>query len=586
MPRSSSLKSVAPRSGHSSPNSSSNQRIEQKKPAPKRFEAAKRSAGWPSGWAIATWIVAALVFLPIIVVLGSIFADTGEIWAHLADTVLMKYITNSLLLMVGVGIGVLVIGVGTAWLVTMCSFPGVRIFEWALLLPLAAPAYLLAYTYTDWLEYFGPVQTGLRSLFGWQSATDYWFPNVRSVWGAVAMFSLTLYPYVYMLARVAFLEQSVCTLEASRSLGCNPWRSFTKVAVPLARPAIMAGLSLALMETLNDFGTVEYFSVQTFTTGIYRTWFGMGERIAAAQLSAMLMLFVLALILLERWSRRQAKYYQANNSLQAPSTYQLRGLRGGFASLACLLPIALGLLVPGALLALMVRDNWDTALNNRFGELASNSLILSVLTAGVALVLSLVLAYGQRLTKSRSIRLGVRLAAMGYGVPGAVIAVGILIPVTRLDNTIANWAQAALGMSPGLLISGTITALVFAYLVRFLAVALGSVESGLGKIRPNLDDAARSLGYSPTKTLVKVHTPLMTSSLLTAIMLVFVDVMKELPATLVMRPFNFDTLAVRVYQYASDERLIEAAAPALTILIVGLLPVIVLSWQIQQSRRV
>ncbi|MFK8184985.1 MAG: ABC transporter permease [Phormidesmis sp.] len=585
MPRLSSRQSTTPKRSHSRAASSDANPTEPPKGVQENVKASKHFLAWPSGWAIATWIVAALVFLPIFVVLGSIFADAGEIWSHLAETVLTTYVTNSLLLMVGVGIGVLTIGVGTAWLVTMCAFPGVRIFEWALLLPLAAPAYLLAYTYTDWLEYFGPVQTGLRSLFGWQSATDYWFPNVRSVWGAIAMFSLTLYPYVYMLARVAFLEQSVCTLEASRALGCGPWRSFGKVAVPLARPAIMAGLSLALMETLNDFGTVQYFSVPTFTTGIYRTWFGMGERVAAAQLSAMLMLFVLALILLERWSRRQAKYYQAKNSLQAPTIYKLGLVRGWIAFVACLLPIAFGLLVPGALLALMVKDNWDSALNNRFEELASNSLILAVMTAAIALLLSLILAYGQRLTGTRSIRLGVRLAAMGYGIPGAVIAVGILIPVTRLDNILANWAKATLGMSPGLLISGTITALVFAYLVRFLAVALSSVESGLGKIRPNLDDAARSLGYSPTNTLVKVHAPLMTSSLLTAVMLVFVDVMKELPATLVMRPFNFDTLAIRVYQYASDERLVEAAAPALTILIVGLLPVIVLSWQINQSRR-
>lgn len=542
--------------------------------------------GLPNGWAIATWIVAALVVLPVLVVLGSVFADAKEVWAHLADTVLTKYVTNSLTLMVGVGIGVSIIGVGTAWLVTMCQFPGVRIFEWALLLPLAAPAYLLAYTYTNWLEYFGPVQTGLRSLFGWESATDYWFPNVRSVWGAILMFTLTLYPYVYMLARVAFLEQSVCTLEASRSLGCSPWRSFTKVAVPLARPAIIAGLSLALMETLNDFGTVQYFSVATFTTGIYRTWFGMGERIAAAQLSAVLMLFVLVLILLERQSRRQAKFYQASNSLQTPTAYRLCFFRGWLATLACLLPISFGLLVPSLLLLLMVKANLDDALDNRFVELASNSLTLAGATAGIALILSLVLAYGQRLDGSRPIRLGVRLAAMGYGIPGAVIAVGILIPVTRLDNAIANSMQSLFGTSPGLLISGTITALIFAYLVRFLAVSLGSVESGLAKIRPNLDDAARSLGYTPTKTLVKVHTPLMTSSLLTAVMLVFVDVMKELPATLVMRPFNFDTLAVRVYQYASDERLVEAAAPALTILLVGLLPVIVLSWQITQSRKI
>ena len=544
------------------------------------------SASFSNGWAIATWLIAVLVCLPVLVVLGSIFADTTEIWAHLAETVLAKYVLNSLALMVGVGVGVLIIGMGTAWLVTMCQFPGAHIFEWALLLPLAAPAYLLAYTYTDWLEYYGPIQTGLRSLFGWQRASDYWFPNVRSLWGAIAMFTLTLYPYVYMLARVAFLEQSVCTLEASRSLGCSPWRSFTKVAIPLARPAIMAGLALALMETLNDFGTVQYFSVVTFTTGIYRTWFGMGERIAAAQLSAMLMLFVLVLILLERWSRRQAKYYQANNSVQAPAAYPLKGIRSALAFLACLVPVSLGLLLPGTLLALMVFENLDDALGNRFGELIGNSLTLAGLTAGIALVLSLVLAYGQRLNNNRLIRLGVRLAAMGYGIPGAVIAVGILIPVTRLDNTLANWAKATLNVSPGLLISGTITALVFAYLVRFLAVALSSVESGLGKIRPNLDDAARSLGYTPAQTLTKVHTPLMTSSLLTALMLVFVDVMKELPATLVMRPFNFDTLAVRVYQYASDERLVEAAAPALTILLVGLVPVIVLSWQIRQSRRI
>ena len=539
----------------------------------------------PSGWAIATWLIATLILLPILVVLGSVFADASEVWTHLADTVLAEYITNSLMLMLGVGIGVLAIGVGTAWLVTMCSFPGVRIFEWALLLPLAAPAYLLAYTYTDWLEYFGPVQTGLRSLFGWQSQADYWFPNVRSIGGAIAMFTLTLYPYVYMLARVAFLEQSVCTLEASRSLGCGPWRGFWKVALPLARPAIVAGLSLALMETLNDFGTVQYFSVQTFTTGIYRTWFGRGERIAAAQLSAMLMLFILALILLERWSRRQAKYYQANNSLQAPTVYKLGQLQGLAATLACAAPIGLGLLIPGWLLAKMTVEDWDGALGNRFYSLASNSLTVAGITAAIALLLSLILAYGQRLNGSRPIRLGVRLAAMGYGIPGAVIAVGILIPVARLDNELANAIKALFGSSPGLLISGTITALVLAYLVRFLAVSLGSVESGLAKIRPNLDDAARSLGYSPTRTLVKVHAPLMTSSLLTAIMLVFVDVMKELPATLVMRPFNFDTLAVRVYQYASDERLADAAAPALTILLVGLLPVIFLSWQITQSRK-
>ncbi|MDJ0705729.1 MAG: iron ABC transporter permease [Leptolyngbyaceae cyanobacterium MO_188.B28] len=528
--------------------------------------------------------IAFLVALPILVVLGSVFADSGEVWSHLSSTVLPQYIANSLWLMLGVSLGVLVIGVGTAWLVSLCRFPGRRLFEWGLLLPLAAPAYLLAYTYTDVLEYYGPVQMGLRSLFGWESATAYWFPNVRSVGGAIIMFSLTLYPYVYMLSRVAFLEQSTRTLEASRSLGCGPWRSFFIIALPLARPSIIAGLSLALMETLNDFGTVQFFGVTTFTTGIYRTWFGMGERVAAAQLAAMLMLFILALVLLEKWSRRQARYYQSGGRHQRSAAYHLEGWRSLLACLACLIPVGLGLLIPGGVLLNMTLRNWQKTVDSSFFNLASHSLILASITAGVAMLAALILAYGERLQNSPIIRLGVRISSMGYAAPGSVIAVGILIPVTQFDNAIANWSKAAFGVAPRLLLSGTITALVFAYLVRFLAVSLGTIESGLNKIRPSLDDAARSLGYGPTSTLMKIHTPLMGTSLLTALMLVFVDVMKELPATLVMRPFNFDTLAVQVYQYASDERLVEASAPALMIVIVGLLPVILLSWRMVSAR--
>ena len=537
-----------------------------------------------NGWMVVVVGIASLVALPVVVVLGSVFADTGEVWSHLASTVMPQYIANSIGLMLGVSVGVSVIGVGSAWLVSLCRFPGRGLFEWGLLLPLAAPAYLLAYTYTDVLEYYGPVQTGLRSLFGWDSATDYWFPNVRSVGGAIIMFSLTLYPYVYMLARVAFLEQSSRTLEASRSLGCGPWRSFFSIALPLARPSIIAGLSLALMETLNDFGTVEFFGVPTFTTGIYRTWFGMGERVAAAQLAAMLMLFILALVLLEKWSRRQARYYQAGGSHLRPSAYRLRGWQALLACLACLIPVGLGLLIPGGVLLNMTLRNWDKTVDGSFVNLASHSFILASITAGVALLAAITLAYGARLQDSPIIRFGVRISSMGYAAPGSVIAVGILIPVTRLDHAIASWAQVTFGIAPKLLLSGTITALVFAYLVRFLAVSLGTVESGLNKIRPSLDDAARSLGYGPTSTLLKIHAPLMGTSLFTAIMLVFVDVMKELPATLVMRPFNFDTLAVQVYQYASDERLVEASAPALMIVIVGLLPVILLSWRMVKSR--
>jgi iron(III) transport system permease protein len=363
-----------------------------------------------------------------------------------------------------------------------------------------------------------------------------------------------------------------------------PWRSFFKVALPLARPAIATGLSLALMETLNDFGTVQYFGVGTFTTGIYRTWFGMGEGVAAAQLAALLMLFILALILLERWSRRQARYYHASNRSQRAMAYPLHGLAAGLATLACLVPITLGLLIPAGLLLHMTLTHLAETLDQSFWQLSSHSLILASVTALIAAVVSLVLAYGQRLSPRGAIPFGVRLASMGYAVPGAVIAVGILIPITQVQAAI-SWLEARTGVSTGLVVSGTVSALVFAYLVRFLAVSLGTVESGLTKIRPSLDDASRSLGCTPTQTLLAVHTPLMGSSLLTALMLVFVDVMKELSATLVIRPFNFDTLAVRVYQYAADERLVEASAPALMILLVGLVPVVVLSWQIARKQR-
>ena len=536
-----------------------------------------------NGWTVVAIAIALLISTPVLFVLGSIFSNAEEIWSHLAATVLPDYILNSLWLMLGVSAGVLPIGVGTAWLVTMCRFPGSRQFEWLLLLPLAAPAYLLAYIYTDMLDYYGPVQTGLRSLFGWESVQDYWFPDIRSLWGAILMLILVLYPYVYLLARVAFLEQSSCTLEASRCLGCNPWRSFLTVALPMARPAVMAGLALALMETLNDFGTVQFFGVNTFTTGIYRTWLGLGERVAAAQLAAMLLLFILCLILLERWSRRRARYYQKSHYQPLPK-YELHWGRAALAWGACAVPVALGFLLPSLFLLQMTVQHLDETLDRNFWELASHSFILAVTTAAVAIVISLILAYGQRLRPNPLMLTAVRIAAMGYAVPGSVIAVGVLMPMGRFDNALDSWMRSTFGISTGLLLSGTITALVFAYLVRFLAIAFGAVESSLNKIKPSLDDASRSLGHNATSTLVNVHAPLMWGGILTAAMLVFVDVMKELPATLVIRPFNFDTLAIQVYQYASDERLIEASAPALAIILVGIVPVLLLSFRITRSR--
>jgi iron(III) transport system permease protein len=546
-----------------------------------------RPAFFHQPWTIASVTIALLVSLPLLAVLSGILGDTRSVWQHLISTVLGEYIANSLLLMVGVGLGVTVLGTALAWVVTMCQFPGVRLFQWALLLPLAAPAYILAYSYTELLEYYGPVQTTLRSVFHWETARDYWFPNVRSLWGAIVMFVLVLYPYVYLLARSAFLNQSNVTLEASRSLGCTPWQGFRQVALPLARPAIAAGLSLALMETLNDYGTVDYFAVPTLTIGIFRTWFGAGERLAATQLAVLLLGFMAMLLVIERWSRQHQRYYQIANRDQSAPKYRLSRSRGWLVTVACALPIGFGFGVPSGLLISLLgaspaggdRDAVSTAVDQRFGSFATHSLTLAIVAAAIALGVAVVLAYGQRLQPTRVNQVATQMATLGYAIPGAVIAVGAMVPLGRLDNAIDAGMRSAFGVSTGLLLSGTIAALIFAYLVRFLAVAFGAVAASLENIKPNLDDASRSLGDRPGATLWKIHLPLMRGGLVSAAILVFVDVMKELPATLIMRPANFDTLATRVYNLAADERLAEAALPALAIVVVGLLPVILLSWQ-------
>ncbi|HEY5598245.1 MAG TPA: iron ABC transporter permease [Kiloniellales bacterium] len=539
---------------------------------------------WRSGPLIwSALLVAALFAIPVISVLANIFVPSKGVWQHLASTVLPKYLANTSWLVLGVGIGVLIGGIGTAWLITMCRFPGRRIFEWALILPLAVPAYVMAYVYTDFLQFTGPAQSLLRELTGW-GPRDYWFPEVRSLGGAIVMLTLVLYPYVYLLSRAAFLEQSVCALEVSRTLGCGPWTSFFRVALPLARPAIAAGTSLALMETIADFGTVSFFGVQTFTTGIVRTWFSMGDRVAAAQLSAVLLGFVFLVLVLERTSRGRARYFHTSGRYQRLPGYPLTGWRAAIAMVFCFLPLALGFLLPVALLAVMTLRAGDEQFGTRFVLLAFNSFTLAAVTAGLAVLLAIVMAYGVRLRPNRLSLAANRIAAMGYAVPGTVIAVGVLIPFAAFDNALDAWLRARFGVSTGLLLTGSIAALVFAYLVRFLAVSLNAVEASLGKIRPSMDDAARSLGHGPMITLARVHAPLMWGSLLSAGLLVFVDVMKELPATLIMRPFNFDTLAVQAYNLASDERLTESSTASLAIVAVGILPLIALSRAIARSR--
>ncbi len=530
-------------------------------------------------------LVALLAALPVASVGLNLFVGgTSETWGHLSRTVLPEYILNSLWLCLGVGTGVGVLGVATAWLTAMHEFPGRRFFEWALVLPLAMPAYVLAYVYTDFLQFVGPVQTWLRDTFGWAYG-DYWFPDIRTLPGAMLMFVCVLYPYVYLLARTAFIERASGMLEAARTLGMGSWRAFFKVSLPLARPAIVAGVALALMETLADYGTVAYFAVNTFTTGIYRAWFSLGDRIAAAQLAAMLLGFVLFLLMAERVSRGRARYNNTTARNRPMAGASLAGWRGWLATLACTLPLVLGFILPAMLLLRMSLAEGDAQFGERFLVLARNSFVLAGVTAVLGVLLALLLAYGARLSKTTLAQALNRVVGLGYAVPGAVIAVGVLIPVTRLDNWLAGQWQAWFGNNPGLLLTGGIAALVYAYLVRFLAVALHTVESSLAKITPSMDDAARSLGLGQSETLRRVHAPMLRGSLLTAGLLVFVDVMKELPATLVMRPFNFDTLATQAYTLASDERLAEASTASLAIVAVGLLPLIALSRQISAARR-
>ena len=522
--------------------------------------------------------IALVLALPILVIAAYLALPTDEIWQHLADTVLSDYLRNTVILVLGVGMGVLLLGLPTAWLSSMCEFPGRTWFEWALLLPLAMPAYIIAYTYTGMLDFSGVVQSSLRAWFGWQ-AQDYRFPEIRSLGGAISMLSLVLFPYVYLLARAAFLTQSASALEASRTLGASLGQTVWRVSLPLARPAIITGLSLALLETLADFGTVQYFGVNTFTTGIFRTWFGLGNQAAAAQLAAILLVAVFILVLLERWSRWQARYHPSGHKQVALPRYSLRGYRAGLAVLLCSVPLLLGFILPVGQLVFWVLTSAQSSLNAEFIELIFNSLSLASLAAVIALALALGLAYSKRVYNSRYLQLSVRIAAMGYAIPGTVIAVGVLIPFTWLDTQFNHWDNAL-----GLMLSGSLFTVLFAYQVRFLAVSLQTVEAGLGTITPSLDQAGRSLGLSSLGVLRRIHLPLLRSSLLTAVLLVFVDVLKELPATLILRPFNFNTLAVRAYELASDERLADAGLSALMIVCVGLIPVLLLSRAISQGR--
>ncbi len=535
-------------------------------------------------WTIGIAIVAVLASVPLIAVLAMAFGPGESVWGHLLSTVLPLYVRTTLVLMAGVGAGTLVIGVGTAWLVTMCRFPGRRLFEWALLLPMAVPAYVVAYVYTDLLEYAGPVQGMMRDAFGWSAKGDYWFPEIRSLGGAISMMTLVLYPYVYLLSRVAFMEQSVCVLEAGRTLGRGPWRNFFQVAVPLARPAIIVGLTLVLMETLNDYGTVDFFAVPTFTLGIFDVWLNMNNRSGAAQLATVLLVFVVVLIFLERRARRGQRYHHTSSRYTALPGHRLTGRRSVMAVMACGLPVGLGFVVPASVLLDLAVAQRALAFNREFLAYAANSLTLSVVAAAICVAVGLFMAYGLRLGGGPWTKALTRIASLGYAVPGAVLAIGVIIPTGWLDNRLDALIGAATGISPGLIVSGTLAVVVIGYVVRFLALSFSTIEASLTKVTANMDGAARTLGQGPLATLRRVHLPMIRGGILTAAILVFVDSMKELPMTIILRPFDFQTLATFVHEFASDELLAEASPGALAIVASGILPVILLSRTIARSR--
>lgn len=520
-------------------------------------------------------LIAALVCLPVVAVLFAAATPSGGIWSHIAVTTLPEMLVNTLLLCLMVGAFAASAGAVSAWLVTACEFRGRAALEVALLLPLAMPAYVCGYVVTWLFEVPGPVQGAIRDATG-LSYGQYWFPEIRSLPGAAIVLGSVLYPYVYLLCRAAFLQQSTCLIECSRTLGHGLSSAFFRVALPLARPAIAGGTALVLMEVLADFGTVQHFAIKTFTTGIYDTWFAMGDRGAASQLAACLMGVVALLLLLEHASRGGRRFHPTTTRHPPFRPVLLRGWKAAAAFLACAAPLAFGFLLPAGALCWLALTAGDSLAPHRFLPFAANSLTLATLTATLAVLLAALLAWGARLAPSALTRGANRVAMLGYAVPGSVIAVGTLVPFGLFDNALDTWLRATFGVSSGLLLSGTMVALVFAYLVRFLAVALSAVESGLARLKPSLAGAARTLGAAPGEAVRRVELPLARGALLSAAVLVFVDTMKELPATLIVRPFDLDTLAVRVHNLASDERLAEASTAALMIVAVGLSPIILL----------
>jgi iron(III) transport system permease protein len=525
----------------------------------------------PSPWAAAALVVAVALAVPPLGVVASLAQPAREVWTHLWRTQLLELAVNTVALVSGVGVSTLVLGTALGWLVTGYEFPGRRLFEWALMLPLALPAYVIGFAVLGLLDYAGPLQTALRRHVDPGAA----LPDPRAYWGVVLVMTLVFYPYVYLLARTAFREQGAATLETARTLGRSRWQAFRQVSLPMARPSLVAGTSLAMMEALADFGTVATFGYRTLTEAIYRVWYGMFERVAAAQLATLLLASALILLLAEHALRGRAHFVQSQRRGPGVGRLRLSGGRAALATGGCALVLSAAFVIPVGQLVLWARDaaaGWRTVVP-AFGTVLANTLVLAGAAALVTCVLALVLGYGARLHPTPVVRFATRGAGMGYALPGSVIAVGVLIPLARLDHALATVAEWLLGRPVGLVLTGSAVALVLAYAVRFLAVSLQTLEASLVKIPASFDDAARSLGAGVGGTLARIHVPLMRGGVLTALVLVFVETVKEMPATLLLRPFGFDTLAVAVWERTAESQWPEASVPALAIVVAGLLPV-------------
>jgi iron(III) transport system permease protein len=514
--------------------------------------------------------------MPLIALAVISLGSSPDSFVHLAKTILGQALITTLILLIGTGLVTALVGVSTAWLITMCRFPGRGLLELALVLPLAVPTYIVAYAYVELLDFTGPAQSAVRAIFGFKSGREYWFPEIRSLPGAIFVMSAVLYPYVYMTARILFLMQSSSALEVSRTLGCGPWRLFTHVALPLARPALAVGVSLVLMECLNDIGAVEFFGVRTMTFAIYDTWLNRGNLAGAAQLALILTFFVLVLIAAERSARGRQSYHTAGRRQQPPTPFRLSGWRAWTAALACLLPVLFGFVFPALLLADYASRRLEQFTSPAVLSAGANSLSIAMITACLAVIVAFVLVYAARLSRSRTVGALGRMASVGYAIPGTVLAIGILIPLAAIDNFVDGAMRQWFGISTGLLLAGSGIAIIYACTVRFLAVSFGSVDAAMAKITDHLDMAARTLGRKPHQMLFTIHLPLLRGALASAWLLVFVDTMKELSATVLLRPFDFETLATFVYAQASRGVFEDAAAPALVIVAIGIVPLVIL----------